>query len=101
MKPPGLPLTDLLPLLSLLLLALGAWLFITGRFPKRQGDTPFCRKCGYNLTGLATGAINDRCPECGSSLIPSAIVIGERRIRKRWMIVGVVLGLLGLAVCRT
>ena len=25
----------------------GAWLTLRGFFPKRQGETPFCRKCRY------------------------------------------------------
>lgn len=42
----------------------------------RQGTTPYCRPCGYNLTGLTT----PRCPECGSTVTPATTVRGSRRI---------------------
>ncbi len=42
----------------------------------RQGTTPHCRPCGYNLTGLTT----PRCPECGSAITPATTVRGSRRI---------------------
>jgi hypothetical protein len=48
-----------------------------GLWPKRRGHTPYCRQCGYNLTGR----VSDRCPECGSALGDKAIVYGERRRR--------------------
>ncbi len=36
-----------------LIVTLVAGLFIlTALFPRRTGQTPFCRKCRYNLTGL-------------------------------------------------
>jgi hypothetical protein len=54
--------------LGLLLLAFGLW-------PRRRGDTPYCRKCGYRLTGLTS----ERCPECGRLLADDGVVHGEVR----------------------
>jgi hypothetical protein len=33
--------------------------------PVPFADSPHCRTCGYNLTGLTS----NRCPECGTSFI--------------------------------
>ena len=55
-------------------------------FPRRSGDTPFCRKCGYNLTGTDLVADDARCPECGLPLSTAkAVLRGERR--RRWGVV--------------
>lgn len=48
-----------------------------GHMPRRTGDTPFCKPCGYNLTGLTS----DRCPECGRLITDDNIVRGTRRRR--------------------
>ncbi len=61
-----------------LLLGLGA-LAVAGLLgialrPGRRGDTPHCRACNYNLTGIAS----ECCPECGVRLDSHAIVYGER-----------------------
>jgi hypothetical protein len=53
-----------------------------GVWPRRRGETPFCRTCGYNLTGL----VSERCPECGTALGPATIILGERR--RRWVVIG-------------
>lgn len=46
-------------------------------FVVRVGETPFCRRCGYNLTGRASMA----CSECGAALdAPRAVVRGTRRV---------------------
>ncbi len=56
----------------------------------RKGDTPFCGRCGYNLTGLTS----PRCPECGSLLSKVPVVRGtlviERSLRI-WLVVGMLL----------
>ena len=57
------------------LLLLGLWLLKTGLWPRRRGDTPYCRKCGYNLTALTS----ERCPECGSIVARAGTVRGELR----------------------
>ena len=65
----------LLILILLPLLLIGLRLIKTGLWPRRQGDTPHCRACGYNVTGL----VGERCPECGGALGPRRIVFGERQ----------------------
>jgi len=75
-----------LVLVGLPLLLLGALLLRYGLWPKRKGDTPYCRKCGYNLTAR----VSDRCPECGTTLNDKAIVRGERRRRPIVISLGVV-----------
>jgi len=48
-----------------------------GIWPRRVGDTPYCGRCKYNLTGIES----DRCPECGGDVTPATIVYGLRRRR--------------------
>ncbi|MCO6439178.1 MAG: hypothetical protein J5J06_18970 [Phycisphaerae bacterium] len=55
----------------------------------RQGDTPHCRRCDYNLTGNETG----QCPECGRP-VEQGVVFGERRRRR----IPIVIGLIGMLV---
>jgi hypothetical protein len=75
-----------------LLVAVGGFLFKRGRWPRRTGDTPHCRKCDYILSGAQT-----RCPECGTAVTPAAIVRGERLRRPGLSWLGGGLALLGLA----
>jgi hypothetical protein len=65
---------------------LGCLLIWRGWRVRRRGETPRCRKCDYNLTGLTS----DRCPECGLSLETGALVHGERYRRWWWAVLGVV-----------
>ncbi|HUU99087.1 MAG TPA: hypothetical protein VM487_25415 [Phycisphaerae bacterium] len=75
----------------------GVVLTLKALFPRRTGDTPYCRKCRYNLTGTDLAAADARCPECGSDLTsPKIIVRGERRRRPVWVVSGVICLLLGL-----
>ncbi len=62
-----------LSIMGILLLKFGLW-------PRRHGDTPYCRKCGYNLTGTLTGV----CSECGTTLTADAVVQGQRP-RRQWV----------------
>lgn len=48
------------PLASILLVVSNLW----QRPTVAEYAAGFCRKCGYNLTGLTS----DRCPECGETL---------------------------------
>jgi len=81
-------------LLALLLLfPLGLWLLRIGLWPRRKGDTPHCRTCDYNLTGLTS----DRCPECGTGLDAAMVVIGSRRRRPGLAVAGAVMCLPALA----
>lgn len=75
---------------------------------RRINDHPICRKCRFDLVGLApNGSHPDRCPECGTDLTSpsrsrftrrkrSAALDGERR--KRWpaLALGLLLLLSGL-----
>lgn len=54
---------------------LGLYLIVRGLWPRRRGSTRYCRRCGYNLTGLSS----ERCPECGRELSGRGIVIGTRQ----------------------
>lgn len=78
------------------LLALGAVLagadFYRALRGRRLGGAPFCRRCDYNLTGVAAS----QCPECGAALSdPRAIVRGERvRSNGRAITSGIILALL-------
>lgn len=71
------------------------------RLAPRRGDTPYCRKCRYNLTGIdgataesapAPAAIA-RCPECGTELTARNVLRGER-LRRRWVLIAGLLGTL-------
>jgi predicted RNA-binding Zn-ribbon protein involved in translation (DUF1610 family) len=48
---------------------------------KRVGETPFCTKCGYNLTALSS----EICPECGVALMADNVRRGE--LRRDWLAV--------------
>jgi hypothetical protein len=67
----------LVGLFSLLLLLLAGILIKGGFWPRRKGNEPYCRACGYLLIGIDS----QRCPECGAFLSPRAIVHGQRRRR--------------------
>ncbi|HZK81273.1 MAG TPA: hypothetical protein VFC46_09410 [Humisphaera sp.] len=84
-------------LFAILLCGVGICLVTRGRWGRRIGDVPHCRKCGYVLTGNTTG----RCPECGSLLTPIAVVYGERPRRPRSLLAGVVLLLMGALIVTT
>lgn len=61
---------------------------------RRRGQTPHCRRCGYNLTGTVDTA--DACPECGNPLgTPRSVVVGLRRRRPVLMIAGLLLAIIG------
>ena len=79
--------------LLVLVLAAGGGLVVclVGLRGWREGDTPFCKRCAYNLTGL----VSERCPECGAPTDPDGIVYGVRR--RRWLLI--VGGTVPLVVC--
>lgn len=83
-----------LAVVGLLLLAIG----LRGR---RIDNRPHCRRCGFDLTGLAPQAAGSaeptRCPECGSNVAaPGAVTMGLRRRRPLPLLLG--LGALTLAL---
>lgn len=66
-----------------------------GLYRSRRGTTPFCRACGYNLSGRSS----EGCSECGADLSrPKSIVIGERFAHRRRLLIGVVFLAVGLIV---
>lgn len=68
-------------------------MLVWSRWPRRVGDALHCRRCDYNLTGSA-----ETCPECGAALTESrAIVLGQKRPRRRLLIAGISLLALWLA----
>src|SRR5437764_124792 len=84
----------LLLLIAVPPLLLGLELLRRGRWPRRIGTTPHCRKCGYILTGLEA----DRCPECGSLVTGHGTVHGERVCRPALAWFGAGLASIGLAL---
>jgi hypothetical protein len=83
----------LLPIIGGLLVVVGAFWVKRGRWPRRVGDTPHCRKCDYILSGDQA-----RCPECGTVVQPSTIVRGERNRRTGLTLLGGGLAFFGLAI---
>ena len=82
-------------LILFLLADAGVVITLIALFPKRTGSTPYCRKCGYNLTGKPLDDPDARCSECGVALSPDAMVRGERRVRRARLVVGLLLFLIG------
>lgn len=72
----------------------GIWLVARGRWGRRVGNVPHCRRCGYVLTGNESGT----CSECGSLLSKNAIVLGERPRRPHSLAAGVFLLLMGCLI---
>lgn len=70
------------------LVLVGGLLILLGRYPRRTGTTPYCRRCGYALIGNDSG----RCSECGQTLS----FRGERRVRPRVAWAGLLLVVLGI-----
>ena len=81
------------------LAAIAGWiLFRRGRRLPPDSTTPYCRRCHYNLTALAS----DRCPECGADVTqPRAIIKGVGKRAAWWTALGATLlvaGLLGAGI---
>lgn len=77
--------------LQLLLFGLGLlaglFLLILGLRGRRVGDRPYCRRCGYDLTGLSS----DTCPECGLTNATKLAVYGRRKPVRLAVVSGLVL----------
>jgi hypothetical protein len=58
---------------TLVLLFFAGALVVRGLFGKRIGEDPHCRRCNYNLTGLAA----ERCPECGTAFSERTVALGR------------------------
>jgi hypothetical protein len=81
---------------SLALLVLAAALLALGVRGRIVDDHPICRKCRFDLVGLAAPS---NCPECGTALHnPTAIRHGARRRRPAAVVVGSLLLLIGLGL---
>src|SRR3954463_6449818 len=76
------------------LLVLGVALLKVGFRPRRRGDTPHCRGCGYALVGNESGT----CSECGRAWTASTVVRGERPRHNGIGFTGMVMLLLGLSI---
>lgn len=86
-------------LLGSIFLLTGLGLLAIGIRGKVVDDHPYCRRCGFDLTGSLPDA--RACPECGCELLPSTITRHRRQRRRRTTIVGggmTVIGMLSLAV---
>lgn len=80
-------------LAGIVILGASALLIRFGGRSRPVGDTPYCRRCRYDLTALTS----DRCPECGTELNAAAIVVGTRRRRPIVLSAGVLVMLAALA----
>ena len=72
----------------------GIGLLILARRIRPSGNTPHCRRCGYNLTGLTS----EHCPECGSDLANRRAVVMGRLRRRKIVLMTLGWGLLGGAL---
>ncbi|HZW08359.1 MAG TPA: hypothetical protein VFF69_00510 [Phycisphaerales bacterium] len=93
-----------------ILLLCGAILLALSLRGRRIGEAPHCRRCGFDLTGIAPPAdipsapAPPRCPECGRTLDrPRAVATGLRRGRPALALVGALVllggtGAAGLAI---
>src|SRR5688572_10850995 len=76
------------------LLVLGIALMKAGFWPRRRGQTPHCRNCGYPLVGNQSGT----CPECGHEWTEANVIRGERHRHRGVGSAGLVMLLLGIAI---
>ncbi len=84
---------SLIFLLALLgCLAAGVFLLVRSRSPAESH--PRCGHCGYNLTG----AVSNRCSECGRLFIEAGVEVRPKRRPKATLVVGLVLIILPLVL---
>lgn len=76
---PGAPITPtFLFVIAAVLALVGVVMLRLGWWPRRRGQTPHCRRCGYALVGNESG----RCPECGTdTTVARNVRRGERHRR--------------------
>ena len=79
--------------LAIVAAVLGLIVLVMGLRGRRVDAHPVCRKCRFDLEGLARG----ECPECGADVrADGAVRVGNRRKRRGAIVLGVVLLALGL-----
>lgn len=84
-------------LVTLVGLGGGAALLFTGLRGRRVGDHPFCRRCGFDLTGRPATSV--LCSECGADLdARHAIVVGVHERRRGPLLAGAFAAILGVSV---
>jgi hypothetical protein len=85
-------------ILALTLGVAGIILLHAGLRGRRLDDHPLCAACAFDLAGLAgpDRALPPRCPECGSSITPVTIRVGNRRRSPARITLGVACLLLAL-----
>lgn len=77
----------------------GALLLGFGLRGRRISANPHCRKCRFDLVGLAIDASDSRCPECGASLRePRAVRAGLRKRQPVVAAVGAAVLLIPIAI---
>ncbi|MEO0964227.1 MAG: hypothetical protein AAFY08_03825 [Planctomycetota bacterium] len=84
-----------LVLASCLLIALVG--LVAGLVGRRIGDTPYCGRCRFNLTGTLQNPVvgDETCPECGLGVaIPGRVRHGERRRRPGVIAIAAPMGLI-------
>ena len=91
---PGSEISLIAIILPFASLVLGVALMKVGFWPRRRGDSPHCRGCGYALFGNQSGT----CPECGREWTDATVVRGERHRHKGVGLAGLVMVLLGIAI---
>jgi predicted RNA-binding Zn-ribbon protein involved in translation (DUF1610 family) len=79
-------------MISVLLLTVGLVLLVRGLIGRRTDDHPYCRACGFDLTGRA--ADSTRCPECGRDVTQASAIRHGHRQRRGGLIAGGVAALL-------
>ncbi len=78
--------------IALPLFMLGLVLVWRGWRGRLVNDHPYCRACGFDLTGLSK--IREQCPECGSNLLNLGAVREGLRVRRYGLLIAGLLCLL-------
>lgn len=67
----------------------GVGLVLVGLRGRRPGLVPVCRRCSFELVGIALSAEHSPCPECGVNIsAPGAIRRGHQRTRPIALVLG-------------
>jgi hypothetical protein len=68
-------------LIAAIVFCVSGVMILLGLQVRGRGKTPYCRRCGYNLTGL----VSNRCPECGTDVSIAANIQHGRPHRRWWL----------------